>query len=155
LFVQRVSEPSAVGLFLIRLEPSESSLQLRLVAFHAGLLERQRDDAGGIAVAPGLEGCVVSSLPLSHEGREAAASVRLLFAQRFIRDGLLLCRSQKTRRLRRRPEQKYAINQFLRSAPVDQIGAEQVHILLDRRRRLIVTGRACRGNHGQHGPVIL
>jgi len=52
-------------------------------------------------------------------------------------------------------KQKDGINQFLRFAPVDQIRAEQLHIVLDRRCKLIVTGRACRGNRGQHGPVVL
>ena len=103
MLVQRIREPAAFRLVLIQHQPRETTLQLGLLARHAGLLQHETDDTCGVTVALGLKGCIVSPLPPSDERRQAETAVRLLLAERFLNDGFLLRARQQPGYFGRRP----------------------------------------------------
>src|SRR5207248_7453214 len=72
LLVQRGRSPLPGGAHLVAREPIEPSRDLRVSRRLAGVLEGQRREAGGVAVAPRVERAAVEPLPRA-ERSEAPA----------------------------------------------------------------------------------
>src|SRR5665213_3029261 len=87
LLVQGISEPAAVGLFLIAPQPVESAPHRRIGRLHARLLQNESDHAGGVTIALRLKRSIVFSLPRTDKLRKTEPAIVALRGKRFLHDG--------------------------------------------------------------------